>query len=168
MLADATIAWFSGAMASPVLPFNTGAPQPATVELLHERLIPRLELTVYDGGVARCRQLDKTFYESFESVYGRGAVRRLAQVRGLGMTVMEADWVAADKGLLYISPHVGQAVFLPWPETWVSELPPRRFRRRTGVLVEHRTHGEMVWEMGPAAAANLRAVAAHFGRIKSA
>jgi hypothetical protein len=146
----------------PALPFTPGRPQPETLKVLRERLAPRLGLVVFDGGAARCRYLDNEFYESFESVFGRGSVRGLARSNGVGLRILEADWLGSDKGLLYVAPHIDQALFLPWADITVSLAPERKRKWKNGVTVQHAEHGAMTWEMGPNAAANLAAIARYF------
>lgn len=84
-----------GSVAQDRLPNARGLPQERSLALA-----ARQNLTVIDGGPARCKAIDRAHYDVSERQFGRGAVRR----RGSAATVMEADWLATPTGLIYVTP----------------------------------------------------------------
>lgn len=114
-----------------------------------------------DGGPAKCKALDKEFYEEFEAMHGRGSVRALAKVAGAGLSVMEAEWVATPQALLYVSPLIGRARAWPW-ETLVVTV--RKQKRMTVKLDLSSGGGDPVrMSLGKMAGASLLGIAERHG-----
>jgi hypothetical protein len=62
---------------------------------------------VIDGGSAKCKEMDKIALETYVNAYGRP--------QG-GVNFLEADWVATDNALYYITPRAGWNWSSKWDE----------------------------------------------------
>lgn len=137
------------------LPRATGVVMPGTVALL-----ARLSVVAYDGGPARIRRLDSSIYDA----YVASSRQRRPRVS------FEADWVAAQEGLLYVTPAIAFVTRWPWPRlTFNSARRLRANRSRVTFIAAPdpssppETSGEFMLELGWHATENLLAVASTGG-----
>jgi hypothetical protein len=80
------------------------------LHLLSVAVVARIspEETVLDGGAAKCKALDKLRMRELEaSLGGTRGVREYTKTTGAGARFLEADWVATEHALYYVSHHAG-------------------------------------------------------------
>jgi hypothetical protein len=99
-----------------------GATQPGTLAFL-ERNSPAE--VILAGGAAKVKNLDRQFLDRYISQVGERAARRER------LNLLEADWVATDKALYYISPRVGQGCRYPWAHILSLVIVKQRWRFAT-------------------------------------
>lgn len=138
------------------LPYKALGPRGESVHVI--AVVSPDDRRVIDGGAAKCKVLDHQADAHFSQHYTadeRRSVRREHRLQ-----VLEADWVATDAALYYVTP----AVKAVWRRSWseVRSITMVKQRRRFATLrVEDRHGGSFDWSLGRAAAANLLAIAGH-------
>ena len=104
--------------------------------------------TVLGRGVAKCTALDKEILERHVSSLGRSG----------GMRLLEADWVATDAALYYVTPRTGSVLRWPWDQI-VSVAKGRRGLLTAGVDIRFTNGSVMTWKLAGTSAAELSAIA---------
>lgn len=151
------------------LPFpDVGSPQPESINLLRQ-MYPDEELIV--GAAGKCRALDEQALEDSTRRLGDAGAMRLAAQQGRWATFLEADWIASDKALYYVTP--GPESVFRWPWEAVSRVEPGR-KKRLYVLgprvlqvvriqfAAGSVPDQIEVEIGQSSAQNLLAVWSHF------
>lgn len=77
------------------------------------------------GGAAKVKELDRQFLDRYISQVGEREARRQ------GLFLLEADWVATEEALYYISPRVGQGCRYPWEDIASISIVKKRWRSAT-------------------------------------
>jgi hypothetical protein len=96
-----------------------GSTQAATLAFLATKYPREKPLA---GGAAKVRKLDRQFLDYYISQVGDRAARRQ------GLNLLEADWVATEEALYYVSPRVKQACRYRWTEIVSVEMIKQRWR----------------------------------------
>lgn len=104
---------------------------------------------VLDGAPAKCKVLDRRLLYALErDLGGTQGVRAYARSTGGGVNFLEADWVATDQAVYYLSYYVGSVYRWPWEEIAAMSL-SRKGRLVPTQIVQLAVHGE-VFEMSTA------------------
>lgn len=121
--------------------------------------------TLLDAGAAKCKALDQRHMAEVErSLGGTRAVRVFAKSAGAGVTqFMEADWVATDQALYYVSFYAGVADRWEWNE--ITRLSRKSHRGPTQRLWVTARGEDFKWSIGRLAAESLLRIATtHVGK----
>lgn len=85
-----------------------GTIRPETLRTL-DKAFPGQAAEAIDGGVARCKVLDRLFLDQWEAKNGPVGPRP-------GLNFLEADWVATSERLYYVSPGPRFTWALAWDD----------------------------------------------------
>lgn len=96
-----------------------------------------------DGGPAKCKALDASFYDEYVEETGH---------RPRGIASMEAVWLATDAALYYISPRVSQYQRWLWNEV---RMTPRKQKRKFSQIQLATPESTLEIGLGTIASANL-------------
>ena len=103
---------------------------------------------VLGSGVAKCRSLDSKIFD--EHLTGRGTSG--------GLGVLEADWVATNIALYYVTPRVGSVLRWPWSE--IASVEKGRRKLVTANTQIRLTDGStMKWNLAATSSAKLCEIA---------
>lgn len=110
------------------------------------------DVAILDGGPAKIKQLDSKWYADVVKELGPRAVRQV------GLSAMEAEWIAASVGLLYVNPTFG--LYHRWPWGDIELVVDKRGRRFSRVYVVNDVEGTRhLMQLGNPALDNLLAAA---------
>jgi hypothetical protein len=99
-----------------------GATQAATLAFLNRNFPNETPLA---GGAAKVKELDREFLDRYISQVGESMAKRQ------GLNLLEADWVATEEALYYISPRDGQGFRYPWSDIALISIVKKRWRFAT-------------------------------------
>jgi hypothetical protein len=99
-----------------------GAMQEETIAFLTRNFPSETPLA---GGAAKVKELDREFLDRYVSQVGESVAKRQ------GLNLLEADWVATEEALYYISPRVGQGFRYPWTDIAEISIVKKRWRFAT-------------------------------------
>jgi hypothetical protein len=103
---------------------------------------------VLGRGVAKCTALDKEILAKHVLVQGRSG----------GLNLLEADWVATNAALYYVTPRVASVLRWPW-EQIVSVVKGRRGLLTAGVDIRFTNGSVMTWKLAGLSALELSEIA---------
>jgi hypothetical protein len=99
-----------------------GATQEGTIAFLKRNFPSETPLA---GGAARAKELDRELLDLHISQVGESVAKRQ------GLNLLEADWVATEEALYYISPRVAQGYRYPWTDIAQISIIKKRWRFAT-------------------------------------
>jgi hypothetical protein len=99
-----------------------GATQEETIAFLNRNFPDETPLA---GGAANVKELDRDLLDRYISQVGESVAKRQ------GLNLLEADWVATEEALYYISPRVGQGFRYPWTDIAQISIVKKRWRFAT-------------------------------------
>lgn len=130
-----------------ILPHPPVGPRRETIMML-KQFDP--DVAILDGGSAKIKQLDSKWYDDVVNELGPRAVRRA------GMSAMEAEWIAASVGLLYVNPTFG--LYHRWSWADIELVVDKRGRRFSRVyVIDHLQETRHLMQLGTRALDNLLA-----------
>jgi hypothetical protein len=99
-----------------------GATQEETIAFLNRNFPTE---TPFAGGAAKAKELDRDLLDRYIAQVGESVAKRQ------GLNLLEADWVATEEALYYISPRVGQGYRYPWTDIAHISIVKKRWRFAT-------------------------------------
>jgi hypothetical protein len=138
----------------PALPYPVGGARAPVIDALRSTF-PTVHHVVIDGGPAKCAAIDQMFVARYQERFGAAGLKKTRR------NSIQADWVATDQGLYYVSPDLLDMWLRLWTEAHF--LATRQKRTYSELRVEDREGHGFEFQLGTTAVANILTIAHHYG-----